>query len=133
VLVPKLTVALESGELTIWYSAAAFPAVLVTRIEEPGNVKPAPAVSVVAALLPSSPIMMAFELVVDTPVTDGEVPVPVALYGRPPFESKGLLVFAPDIPNATAEIPFVESPLLNVTVIEIEPPALNTAHHSEMR
>jgi hypothetical protein len=131
VLVPKLTVALESVALTTSSSAAEFPTVLVTDWI---SVKPVPAVSVVADLLPSSPIIMSFAFEVDTPVTDGApVVVPVAVYGRPVWESNGLLVFAPDIPNATAETPLVASPVVKVTVKEIEPPALKTAHHSEIR
>jgi hypothetical protein len=76
---------------------------------------------------------MSSGFVVDTPVTDGAVPVPVFVYGKPELGSNGLLVFAPDTPNATAESPFVASPAPNVTVKEIEPPALKTAYHSEIR
>jgi len=99
------------------------------------RVKLVPAVSVVADLLPSSPIIMSFAFEVDTcpVVVVGSPLVPVFVYGKPELESKGLLVFAPDMPNATAEIPFVESPPANVTVIEREPPVLKTAHHSEIR
>ena len=93
-----------------------------------------PDVSVVAVLLPSSPIIMSFAVVVDTPVTVGSpVAVPVAVNGRPECESNGLPEFAPDTPNAIAEIPFVASPLLKLTVKEMEPPALKTAYHSEIR
>jgi len=99
------------------------------------RVKLVPAVSVVADLLPSSPIIMSFAFEVDTcpVVVIGPPLVPVFVYGRPVWVSKGALVYAPDMPNATAEIPFVASPELKVTVSESEPPALKSAHHSEIR
>jgi hypothetical protein len=78
-------------------------------------------------------MIMSFLFVVDTPVTEGTLLLPVAWYGNPLLVSKGLVVFAPDMANATAESPFDESPLENVTVIIIEPPAVKGAHHSEIR
>ena len=137
VLVPKVTVALDSTAVTPPSSAAEFPTVLVcalikVRVVEGEDM--VPAVSVVADLLPSSPIIRSFAFEVDTPVTVGSpVAVPVAVNGRPECESNGLPVFAPEMPKAIAESPFVPSVLPNETVIESEPPALKTAYHSEIR
>jgi hypothetical protein len=79
-------------------------------------------------------MIMSYAFDVYTPVTDGTLAlVLVAVYGNPVWVSNGLAQFAPDMLNATTESPFDESPLLNLTVIVIEPPAGKTAHHSERR
>ena len=97
--------------------------------------KPVPlAVSVVVDLLPSNPMIRSFGFVVDMPVTDGApVLLLTAVYGNPVWVSNGEVVFAPDMATAIAERPFAESPLENVTVIVMVPPAVKGAAHSEIR
>jgi hypothetical protein len=80
------------------------------------RVIPAPPVWSVKPVSPPIWKTRSFEVVVETPVSQGREPVQLGLFacltGSDGLESNGLAVFAPDIPNATT--PYQVSPWFDV-------------------
>jgi hypothetical protein len=130
-LVPKPTVRPDCAEVTISPSAAAPSAWPDTSWVI--SVNGLAYVCVVLPLSPVSPKIMSYTPEVDMDPLVGSPLAPSASFGTLVLVSNDPVLgeLAPDIPNATA-VSLFESVPENVTVIVILPPAVKSAHHSEI-